>query len=397
MRFVAAGILVLFCLASARAQEAPAPAAEPSRALGGLAICDLLLSSSAALRDRGMAALNNLSDARAEEVGNAILSRPVLEARRLIALVGRSTGASAVVAAIVCLDSKEAELRNRALDAMMDVPLAALRKAGDHHLKESRRNTLRAMLMDKDSLQPFCEGLPEVDGLPRAPVERTLRLAILVDRYYGAAGFVGLLRTLGEMMIGEEDGKEEPEPAKEEAEEKDGDKQPAEEAEPGKDGEKGEVDQAAELRAHSQRLRRQAAVLFETIWMVAPGAQFNYVVNAPIAERRKAVARINTVLTEMESREFTLGPGKLKGVRFGDYLLGFSDARLGQFGQEVLEIVMASYMRLRWWKGEEVPLEGEGYSEAVSKLNELGRRGRADLRRDIQRWWESYRADTDRK
>jgi len=371
MRVALAGMLLVMWCGLAPAQDAPA------RGMNAAALCDLLLAGEAGQRDRAMMELNVLTERSAEELGREILARPVLEGRRLLGCIGRASGDNAIIAAFVCLDSRQPELRTVVLDTLLDAPLLALRKAGDAWLKAGRRTVFRSMLADKDALKRLCESLPEESGQPQAPVERTLRLAILADRYYGAEGFLSLMGTLADLMAGE------PEPPAEPA------RRP--EAKPGEKTE----DKAAVARARAEKLRRQAASLFEAIWIVAPGAQFNYLANAPIEERQKATGRIHALLNQMRGREIQLGSRRFKGTRLGDYLLGFGDARMGQFGHEVLDFVAAAYMRLRWWKGDNLPVEGERYAKAVQEWAEMGRRQRGRTRAEIQRWWETYRGETD--
>jgi hypothetical protein len=206
----------------------------------------------------------------------------------------------------------------------------------------------------------LCEGIEETNDIPRPPVERGLHLAILADCYFGAPGLTGLLRALGRLMVG---------------------------TEPAADG-----DAAAtkEARAQQERLRRQSAAMFEAIWVGAPGAQFNYVPNAPLEDRRRAVERLNARLTEMENREHEIGASKVRGVRLGDYLIGL-------FASDVNEVVAAAYLRLQWWRGDEVAIEGANYGAHVERINAMGRRDRLALRAELRRWWETYRAETEPK
>lgn len=361
-----AGLALLSLLFSALVPLAPALAQDkPESGLDANEICDGLLSTDAGQRDRAALELNLVTAKRSEDVGREILRRPLIEARKLLERVGESTGQHAVVAAMVALESPEAEVRAVAFEAMVEAPVAAVRVCSNSYLKNKRRTNLKEMLRDQGMLRPICEGVPEDgNGVPKPSIEAGLHLAILADCCFGSEGFLGLLRTLGELMIGEE---------------------PIEAEASGEDKLKRE-----EIRAQRERLRRQSAAVFEAVWLAAPGAQFNYVANAPIEDRRKAVARLNARLDEMQNREIELGDAKVKGMRLGDYLVSL-------FSSDVSETVAAAYLRLQWWKGDNVPVEGVEYGEKVEAINALGRRERMALRTELKRWWETYRADTEQK
>lgn len=355
---IASLLLVLACLAAAptRAQDAPPAKAPEGQAVA--AICDGLLSGDPTERDRAALELNLLSAKRAEDLGREILHRPTLQSRRLLQAAGEATGEFTIVAAIVALESDDAGVRGAAFEAMVEAPVKGLRACGKDYLKNKRRTNLQTMLSSKDALKPVGEGVEEVSGNPVTPVHAGLRLAILADCFFGAPGFGGVLRALGELMVGTD-----PAPA-------DQDNQ--------------------ESRAQAETLRRKSAAMFEAIWVAAPGAQFNYVANAPMEERRKAVDRINARLTEMETRDHEVGATKVRGVRLGDYLMGL-------FASDVNETVAAAYLRMQWWKGDDVPVDGETYGAHVERINAMGRRERLALRAELRRWWETYRGETEPK
>jgi len=354
-------LLVLLGAGAPFVRNVPAQAQEkPVAGQPVVEICDGLLSGDPSQRDRAALELNLLAAKRAEELGREILRRPVIEARRLLESVGEATGDFSIVAAIVALESEEQEIRTAAFEAMVEAPVKALRNSGTDYLKNKRRSNLLSILASKDALKPVCEGVEESDGIPKTPVHTGLHLAILADCYFGAKGLTGVLRALGELMIGEDT-----------------------EAAPGEQNEQ-------EVRAQRERLRRQSAAMFEAVWVAAPGSQFNYVANAPIEERRKAVARMNARLTEMENREVESGAGTYKGVRLGEYMMGL-------FGSDVSETVAAAYLRMQWWKGDDVPIDGENYGAHVERINAMGRRDRMALRAELKRWWETYRSETEAK
>lgn len=338
---------------------------KPDASLGAAAICDRLLSSDVSQRERGALELNLITARRAEELGREVLRREPLEAREILEAVGEATGTFALVAAVVALESEHAEVRNVAFEALLAAPLEALRKSGDDYLKNKRRSNLKEMLSSPATLKVLCEGIPEPKDVPKAAIEPSLHLAILADRYFGSEGFVLLMRTLGKMMAGDDSDSE-----KEDV----GDSRAREEA--------------RNRRADRERLRRQAAALFEAIWISPPGAQFNYVANAPIEDRRKSIARLEARLEELAAREVEVKGRKVRGGRLGDYLIGL-------FNSDVSETVAAAYLRMQWWKGDAIAIEGEGYSEAVEHFNARGRRERMTLRNEIKAWWESFRAETD--
>lgn len=333
--------------------------------LGAVAICDGLLSSDASQRDRSALELNLINTRRAEELGREVLRRPGPEARQILESVGEATGDHAIIAAVLALESEQADVRRAAFEAMVEAPLAAVRRCGPTHLKAKRRSNLQEMLSSQAALKPVCEGIPEEDGMPRASAQLGMRLAIMADCHFGSAGFLALLRTLGVMMVGSD----------------------AQADQPAEAGDDAAGQKSQEARAQAERLRRQAAALFESIWLSAPGAQFNFVANAPIVERRQSVARLNARLDEMATREVELVEGKARGVRLGDYLISL-------FNSDVSETVAAAYLRLQWWKGEKVPVEGEEYGGHVERIGALGRRERLALRAELRRWWETYRGET---
>lgn len=179
-----------------------------------------------------------------------------------------------------------------------------------------------------------------------------MRLALIVDGQLGAPGLCAMLRRCAELMLGT--------------------KREAEDAGSNVSEEK------------ALRLRRSATLLFEALWIADPATQMNYSPSAPFEQREKAVQRIRAEINRLENTEVQHGDTRFKGMRYGDYLQEL-------FGSDVTDTRAAAYLRMQWWRGDDVTISGEGYAEWVDRMNAMARRDVAALRRDLRQWWSSYR------
>ena len=92
-----------------------------------------------------------------------------------------------------------------------------------------------------------------------------------------------------------------------------------------------------------------------------------------------------------DTNTFDHGAVKYTGQRYGDHLESLYSS------SDVNEVKAAAYLRFQWWMGEDVPIAGEGYAEAVDKVNSMNRRARSELRSKLGKWWQEYRAKTELK
>jgi hypothetical protein len=342
MKWAALTLVLLF----AGAVHAQRPVEfSPSRVLDGL------LSPDAGLRDRANMELRNIDAESAERVGVELLRYGVRDSQLVLAAIPALQSANACIVAVYALDSKEFEVRACALDVVTSAKPEHAAHAEKHALNARRAEALRRLIEDIRYTRRLCEGLHET----RPPVEEAMRLMIVVDRQLGARGLSVMLRHCAELMLGEE--------ALE-------------------DGANGHA------LKHAEQLRRAAALLLEAICIFAPATQLDYHAAHGYEHRERAVQRLRRMAEELEARELELGGARFRGARYGDYLQDL-------FSHDVMETRVAAYLRLKWWRGEEVVISGEGYAEAVDHFNALGRRELAAQRREIRQWWEAYRKQTE--
>ncbi|MCB9933133.1 MAG: hypothetical protein H6841_06915 [Planctomycetes bacterium] len=358
----AIAILLLFLACRAFPVRAQAPTAAP-RGMSAVDIVDALVSPDAALRDRGSSELATMSMDTGEQVGIEITRVGVREAESALSALGVADTAACAAAACAALDSKEGPVRIAALDALALMTPAHVSEGGAKHLNAGRLEVMRKLVAESDFVKLACEGLPEDgDGALVAPVHRAMGLVTLLDRFFGVRGVPLLMKRIAHYMLGEE---------------------------PGDEAQKTDVQ-----RGNEERLRRGAALWCEAIWIENPAIIFNYTPLAPYADRAKAVARLNKVLDEMEKAEVELGNKTtgiqtFKGKRYGDYLFevaGNSDVTGNRW---------AALLRLRWWSGEDVVIQGEGFAEAVEALSKLRPRQRTEIRSRIEVWWKNHRLATE--
>ncbi len=382
------GILALLLAVLQMPAEA-APDRTEKRAMSAVQIADALVSRDPAFYNTGTDELLAADAATCEDLGEEINRRGVREAETILAAVGQCQTPNTLIAAFVALESEEREVRNAAVDAMLIVPFSVSAKCGDEFLKGTRRQRLFEILTTPSELALRCDAVRlkfdgNVDDDPRIAIN----LALLADRFFGAAGFTGTLRGLAKVMIGSDvayPNEIGPEPTK-----------LAGEPDPifNKRYRIWAADNAVRERKMEDfsialRRRQSAEMMFKAIW-VADLTQFNYVVAAGYRERESAVARIAKRLATMDAQTVQLGERNYRGMRSGDHLMDL-------WTSDVAEFKAAAYLRMRAMAGEPVALQGKSYIEAVSELNNLSRRQLADLRKNLKTWWTQYRALTEPK
>ncbi len=364
-----AAALLFAAAASPWAQRAPASRPASREPFTARMIADALLARDFAMADL---ARNEIAAADADAcaaLGAEILACGVREAQYLLDELAPSGNPNTLIAAIVALDSEAQAVRLAAMDALQDASFEWLGKVSDDALTVSRRARLLEMLTSRDELARRAEAAAAATRDARQ-VHVNIQMGMLADRYFGAPGYIRLLRELTEVMLGEplpDNMLEMPE------------------------DERG----LARNRAEQDRRRRiGAATLFRDLW-VEDLALFNYMPEAGYSARKTAVARIQARLDEMERLDLNLGDGRYRGVRCGDYLIALFDS-------DNNDVRAAAYLRLVSAAGkpvkgldEQPPLAGEKYTSAVAVLMALSRREFAELRRELKAWWAAYRKATE--
>ncbi|MCA8916444.1 MAG: hypothetical protein KDB90_13620 [Planctomycetes bacterium] len=357
MKYVLAVLMLILTGLIARAPDIQAQEAA-AKGMSAIDILEALTSQDPALRDRGANELQLMSAETGKALGGEVLQAGVREAQSAIEAFGIADTTPAAIAACVALDSKEEEVRFAVLDALVTMSPSKVTEAGTKHLTGERQKVLRTMVAESDYLKLQCEGVDEDDsGALEVPVRKALGMAILLDRVFGVKGMALLLNRIGGFMLGDE---------------------------PGDDKKKTETQRNTE-----ERLRRGALKWCEAIWVEDPAIVFNYSPIAPYADRNKAVTRINRRLEEMQGEEVEYGDKKFKGKRYGDYLTSIV------YESDISGNRAAAFLRLSWWRGDDVIISGEGYAEAVDAFNKVPKR---DARRQmiaIRDWWKNHRAATE--
>lgn len=360
MRLLAAiSLLVL----SALALHAPVDAqAGAPKGMGALDILDALNSHDAAMRDRAAGELKRMDARIAEDLGKEIKRAGVREAETVLIALGVSDCANAALTACVVLDSEEKSIRIAAMDALITISPIKVSEGGSKQLTAKRLEIIRKLVVESDYVKQLCESANEDDkGTLVAPVGRLLSLTILLDRFYGVGGMPMLVKRISEYMLGEQPDDDKP--------------------------------KTTTQHSTDERLRREAEACCRAVWISDPAIQFNYAATAPFEDRQKAVARLIMATEKMQKAEVTFDHGAVKytGQRYGDHLESLYSS------SDVNEVKAAAYLRFQWWMGEDVPIAGEGYAEAVDKVNSMNRRARSELRSKLGKWWQEYRAKTELK
>jgi hypothetical protein len=383
------GLVLLLLLPALHTPVAAAPERAEKRAMSAMQIADALLSRDPAFYNTGIEELMAAEPATCEELGADINRRGVREAETILAAVGQCQSPNTLIAAFVALESEFGEVRSAAVDAMLIVPFSVAAKCGDDFLKGARRQRLFEILTTPSEVAMRCDAVRmKADGSIDDDPRIAINLSLLADRFFGAAGFTGTLRGLAKVMIGSDI----PYPE---------DIEPKPFRLPGEPlasfnrrdriwSAKNAVRERKLDDFSSAKRRRQAAeMVFRTIW-VADLTQFNFVVDAPYAEREVAVTRIIKRLDAMDAQPVQLGERNYRGMRSGDYLMEL-------WSSDVAEFKASSYLRMRAMAGEPIALHGKGFIDAVSELNNLSRRQFADLRKNLKTWWTQYRSTTEPK
>lgn len=349
MKYVLASLtLLLACAVHTEAQE------PEIKGMSAIDIAESLASPTQSVRERAEAELKLMSAETATELGSEILRLGVREAETSLEAVGLASCDNAAVTACVALDSDDFEVRAAALDALTAMHP---KHVGEHcdKLLRRRKEILRKLVGEEDYLKLLAEGVKTTEkGTLAQPVERAFALTILYDRHFGAEGMPMLVSGFAGLMLGNDL----------------------------------ELKLGAVRRALAERRRQGARVWCETIWVADPSVQFNYSPTAPRQDREDAVNRLRAKLSEMRKTEVSHGEAEYTGMRYGDYLIGL-------YSSDISETKAAAYMRMQWWRGDDVIISGGGYAEAVDTLNAMNIRELGRLRRDLYRWWYDHRKITE--
>jgi hypothetical protein len=355
MKLLAAFALLLVAGLSVQAQQ------KAPKGMGAADLLDALASHDPAQRDHASLELKRMDVKTAEDLGRKIQDAGVREAETALVAVGLADCAHAAVTACVALDAKEKTVRIAAMDALITISPIKVSEGGAKHLTAKRLEIIRKLVDDSDYVKQLCESVTEDDkGGLVPPVEKLLRLTILLDRFFGIKGMPMMLGRISGYMLGDEPN--------------------------------AEKEKTPTQRSTDERLRREAEACFKAIWISDPAIQFNYSATAPWKKRRKAVERMLAVTEKLQKLEVEL-PGsdkKFTGQRYGDHLREL-------FSSDIGEVQAAAYLRFQWWMGEDVSVSGEGYAKAVDKVNSLDNHQRRRLRRVIDKWWKNYRGKTELK
>lgn len=325
--------------------------AQPRAGMSATEVIEGLLSQDAGLKDRASTELKQLSKETAERLGNELLRYGVRETQLVLHAVAAADSGNAAIAALCALESEHFEVRAAALNVFTRVSPATAAGAAESGLNARRLEALRKLLEEGRYLRAFCEGIRvSKEKGARGPVEEVMRLLVFLDRKLGAQAMALLLRQCATLMHGDA---------------------PAENETP-----------SAKLLA--EKLRRGAALLLEAILIGDAAILFNYQATAGFEARGKAAGKVRSLADEMEKREEEHTGKKLKGWRYGDYLIAL-------WQSDIAETKAAAYLRLKWWRGDDEPIVGETYPEAIDRINALPRREATALRSSLKKWWVEYR------
>lgn len=354
MRYTATLLVVLIGLfAQARGVQA-----QETKEMSAIDILDALTSQDPGMRDRGAGELALMSAATGDKLGGEILRVGVREAQSAIQALQVGNTAPCAIAVCGALDSTESEVRVAALDALVAMAPSAVSDASVKHMTPARQKALRALITESDYMKLQCEGVAvDESGALITPVRKALGLVILLDRVFGVKGMALLLNRVSGFMVGET---------------------PTDEKK-----------LTTTQRITGERLRRGALKWCEAIWIEDPSIVFNYSAIAPHADRTKSVARITRRLEEMQSETVEYQELSFKGKRYGDYLYSIVE------GSDISGNKAAAYLRLCWWRGDDVVIYGEAYPEAVDSFNKAPRREARRQVSAIRDWWKKHRAATE--
>lgn len=343
-------LLLLICVSHGEAQQ-PAP-----KGMSAIDIAEALASPTQAVRERGELELTLMDAETGAALGGEITRLGVREAEICLRAVSRADSDHAALAACTALDSKDFEVRIGALDALIKLHPKHVGAHCDKHLR-ARREILRKLITEEGYLQRLAEGVQTgEDGKLVKPVAEAMRLMILYDRHFGVDAMSLIVGGFAGYLVGLPD---------------DADVKPVK-------------------RYLNEKLRTGAVLWLEAIWVADPAIYFNYSPTAPYAERQKAAKRMSAKLKEMEQSEFSQvndSGTTLTGIRYGDYLTGL-------YGSDLTDHEVAAYLRMQWWRGDEVTISGEGYAESVDTIIAMSDREKRRMRAPLYKFWYEYRKST---
>lgn len=362
-------VLALSALALPAGKRALAQADAAPKGLSALELHEGLLARDAGKRDRAITELGLCTEQTALDLATELVRGGVRESEIVLRHVPRAASANACVVAVAALDSNQQAVRVAAMRALASSDIAHSGDAVKRQMTSRRTEVALETVQDSPFLKLECEALPtDSTGTITASVRNAMRLAILMDRVFGTRGTPLLLKRLAALMRGVA----------------------AEQGTP------------ATVLEQAERVRRAAAVLLEALMVVSPASHFNYVPNAGFAERAAAAALVEAEADKLAKLELTIGTAEsrqtVKGLRYGDYLVSlYRDSDIS--GHRA-----AAYLRMLWWRTEmgagpegETPaiIEGDGYADAVEKMNTMSRPDRTKLRRELETWWSNQRKTTE--
>jgi hypothetical protein len=327
--------------------------AEPVRRVSAEELAEGLLARDPALRDRAELQLKEITPQAAERLARHMQSMETRDTRRLLGAVSRAGSEQALTVAMAALDHDDLELRRACLNVLCAAAPAAAGSAADTMWNARRAEVILTLVTHHGYVADLCQGLDQdAQGASLLPLEHVTHLATLMDRRFGTAGFSALIREFARLMLDAE-------------------------------AETEEVDREA-----AERRRRAAAGLLQAVWIVDPASQWGYGATLPLAEREKSVQGLLRRMRELETQEFVMGEQRRTGARYGDYLLELLQS-------DLLDVRAPAALRLRWWRGDDVPLTGEDAARAMAAFNDMNRREAANLRRELRLWWHDFRQRTE--
>lgn len=347
--------LLLCCVAPGNAQQ---PAL---KGMSAMEIAEALASPTHAIRERGLRELSLMNADTATALGAEITRMGVREAQLCLSAISHAHSDHAALAACTALDDEDLEVRAGAMDVLIGMHPKHVGAHCDKQLR-ARREILRKLITEEGYLQRLAEGVKSgEDGKLMKPVEQAMGLMTLYDRHFGVdamelvvGGFAGYLPGLPD-----------------------------------------DAEVSPVKRYLNEKLRTGAVLWLEAIWVEDPAIYFNYSPTAPFDDREKAVGRITRKLADMKKARVELGNDRLNpevftGIRYGDFLQG-------HWNNDLLGHRAASYLRLKWWRGDEVIVSGEGYAESVDTILAMRRPEKIRMNRELMDWLVEYRKNTDIK
>jgi hypothetical protein len=341
--------------------------AEPRREMSAAELMEALTSPEPAVRDRANRALSRLNNETATGLAREVLRANEYEARLVLGSVRALSSVDGGRIALTALGHRSEGARLAALRVLGSLSFAELDALVSEGLSVAERRAVRDAVGGTAFMLAYCIEAASSGGDP----EYLVRMVVFLDRVYGPEGWCMIVRSLVTLLETEAVEAEEPDDA--------------DNPEP----EAGPQSVSRTLARQSASVRRAAREAIESILLTNIGTEFNYVPRGLPETRRRAIEQMRDRIEQLETKPVQTMQGEYKGSRYGDYLQSL-------FSHDVADIRAAAYLRMRWMKGEELPLAGEDYAKAVDEFLGLSRREISALRRELRTWWADFRTKADR-